>query len=84
LVPAVSNPLASFTSTAGAVGLLMLLIAGCRQDMQNQPRMFPQRRTTFFADGRSVRPQVEHTVARGQLYENEYFYTGLMNGRKRT
>jgi Cytochrome C oxidase, cbb3-type, subunit III len=66
---------------AGAAGLL-LLAAGCRQDMQNQPRMFPQRGTTLFADGRSVRPQVEHTVARGQLYEDDYFYTGLMNGKE--
>ncbi|MGC2584649.1 MAG: cytochrome c, partial [Acidobacteriaceae bacterium] len=36
----------------------------------------------LFADGRSVRPQVEHTVARGQLYEDGYFYTGLMNGKE--
>ena len=61
---------------------VLLFAAGCRQDMQNQPRMFPQRGTTLFADGRSVRPQVEHTVARGQLYEDEYFYTGLMNGKE--
>jgi Cytochrome C oxidase, cbb3-type, subunit III len=66
---------------ACAAGVLMFA-AGCRQDMQNQPRMFPQRSTTLFADGRSVRPQVEHTVARGQLYEDEYFYTGLMNGKE--
>ncbi|MFZ0272924.1 MAG: cytochrome c [Acidobacteriaceae bacterium] len=66
---------------AGSLALL-LFAAGCRQDMQNQPRMFPQRGTTLFADGRSVRPQVEHTVARGQLYENDYFYTGLMNGKE--
>jgi mono/diheme cytochrome c family protein len=59
-----------------------MLMAGCRQDMQNQPRMVPQRGTTLFADGRSVRPQVEHTVARGQLYESEYFYTGLVNGKE--
>jgi len=44
--------------------------------------MFPQRGTTMFADGRSVRPQVLHTVARGQLYESDYFYTGLMNGKE--
>ncbi len=66
---------------AGALGVL-LLAAGCRQDMQNQPRMFPQRSTPIFADGRSVRPQVEHTVARGQLYESDYFYTGLVNGKE--
>ncbi|HTW49471.1 MAG TPA: cytochrome c [Acidobacteriaceae bacterium] len=61
---------------------MLLFAAGCRQDMQNQPRMFPQRGSTMFADGRSVRPQVEHTVARGQLYETDYFYTGLMNGKE--
>jgi len=55
-------------------------MTGCRQDMQDQPKFVPQRGTTFFADGRSVRPQVEHTVARGQLREDSYFYTGLVPG----
>jgi mono/diheme cytochrome c family protein len=75
------NQASAFLKLAGALGLLALA-AGCRQDMQDQPRMFPQRSTSFFADGRSVRPQVEHTVARGQLYEDDYFYTGLMNGKE--
>ena len=61
---------------------LLMFAAGCRQDMQNQPRMFPQRGSSMFADGRSVRPQVEHTVARGQLYEDDYFYTGLISGKE--
>jgi hypothetical protein len=74
---------ASIKRACAGIGMgLLLLAAGCREDMQNQPRMFPQRGTTLFADGRSVRPQVEHTVARGQLYEDEYFYTGLMNGKE--
>src|SRR5271156_996778 len=60
----------------------LMFIAGCRQDMQDQPKMIPQRESQFFADGRSVRPQVEHTVARGQLREDEYFYTGLVNGKE--
>src|SRR5260370_20723229 len=59
-----------------------LVLAGCRQDMQDQPKFFPQRGTDFYADGRSVRPQVENTVARGQLHENGYFYTGLINGKE--
>src|SRR5216683_2361564 len=59
-----------------------LVLAGCRQDMQDQPKFFPQRGTDFYADGRSVRPQVENTVARGQLRENAYFYTGLINGKE--
>ena len=66
---------------AGAAAALMLA-AGCRQDMQNEPKMIPQRGTDFFADGRSARPQVEHTVARGQLHADEYFYTGLIDGKE--
>ncbi len=58
----------------------VLALAGCRQDMHDQPKFFPQRGTSFYADGRSVRPQVENTVARGQLHEDSYFYTGLNNG----
>jgi mono/diheme cytochrome c family protein len=50
--------------------------------MQNQPKFVPQRSTTFFTDGRSVRPQVPHTVAREQLGEDSFFYTGLMNGKE--
>lgn len=60
----------------------LLFVAGCREDMQNEPKMIPQRGTTFFADGRSARPQVEHTVARGQLDADQYFYTGLVNGKE--
>jgi hypothetical protein len=53
------------------------VLAGCRQDMQDQPKFIPQRGTDFYADGRSARPQVENTVARGQLHQDAYFYTGL-------
>ena len=48
--------------------------------MHNQPKFVPQRSTTFFADGRSARPQVENTVARGQLHSDSYFYTGVVPG----
>src|SRR5580658_739867 len=59
-----------------------LVLTGCRQDMQDEPKFFPQRGTSFYADGRSVRPQVENTVARNQLHEDGYFYTGLVNGKE--
>lgn len=65
----------------GALAAISLL-AGCRQDMHNQPKFIPQRGTDFFADGRSARPQVEHTVGRDQLREDQYFYTGLVNGKE--
>ena len=45
-----------------------LVLAGCRQDMHNQPKFIPQRGTTFFASGRSSRPQVEDTIARSQMH----------------
>lgn len=59
-----------------------LLLAGCRQDMHNQPKFYPQRGTTFYIDGRSVRPQVENTVSRSQLHANTYFYTGLVGDKE--
>ncbi len=58
------------------------LLAGCRQDMHNQPKFVPQRGTDFYADGRSARPQVENTVARSQLHQDTYFYTGMENGKE--
>jgi hypothetical protein len=58
----------------------LIFAVGCRQDMHNQPKFYPQRGTDFFADGRSARPQVAETVARGQLHEDAYFYTGLKDG----
>jgi mono/diheme cytochrome c family protein len=64
-----------------ATGLAaLLLVAGCRQDMQNQPKLIPQRGSEMFADHRGARPQVMNTVARGQLHEDSYFYTGVVQG----
>ena len=65
-----------------AAAVALMFAAGCRQDMQDQPKMIPQRESQFFADGRSARPQVLNTVARGQLHQDEYFYTGLVNGKE--
>ena len=58
----------------------LFLVAGCRQDMQNQPKLIPQRGSEMFADHRGARPQVVNTVARGQLHEDSYFYTGVIQG----
>jgi hypothetical protein len=58
----------------------LLFAAGCRQDMQNQPKLIPQRGSEMFADHRGARPQVVNTVARGQLHEDSYFYTGVVQG----
>jgi cbb3-type cytochrome c oxidase subunit III len=55
-------------------------VAACRLDMHDQPRFKPLRISDFYADKRSSRPLVQGTVARGQLHDDTYFYTGMMNG----
>jgi hypothetical protein len=52
------------------------LTTACRMDMQMQPRQNPLSRSDFYTDQRSERPPVDGTVARGQLHEDTYFYTG--------
>ncbi len=54
----------------------LFLSAGCqylRQDMADQPKNKPLSPSEFFDDGRSERPLVENTVARGSLADDELF-----------
>ncbi len=51
-------------------------LAGCRRDMQDQPKIKPFRSSSFFKDGLGSRPPVEGTVARGWLREDKELYTG--------
>jgi hypothetical protein len=59
-----------------ALLVLSPLAAGCRQDMHDQPRYKPFAQSDFFGDGRSARPLVEGTVARGQLRDDPHIHTG--------
>jgi hypothetical protein len=56
--------------------LSALALSGCdmalRQDMADQPKNRPLSPSEFFADGRSERPLVENTVARGSLENDVY------------
>jgi cytochrome c553 len=54
---------------------------GCRNDMHNQPRYKPMAATDFFGDGRSARPTIDDTVARGQLRVDQPRFTGKDNGK---
>src|SRR5687767_13626486 len=54
----------------------LLITAGCRRDMQDQPKMKPFRGTTFFADGLSGRQPIEGTVPRGFLRTDTEYFTG--------
>ncbi len=58
----------------------LLLSTACRLDMHLQPKYKGLESSTFFSDGRSARPVVEGTVARGQLRVDELLYTGKING----
>src|SRR5215204_676980 len=61
------------------VALLLVLMSGCRRDMQDQPKMKPFRGTTFFGDGLSSRQPIEGTVPRGYLRTDTEFFTGKKN-----
>ncbi|MGZ8853301.1 MAG: c-type cytochrome [Thermoanaerobaculia bacterium] len=56
-------------------------LAGCRQQMANQPRYDPYEPSDFFADGMSARPRLAGTVARGEAGVDPYFETGKINGQ---
>jgi len=56
--------------------LFAMALTGCdeaiRQDMANQPKNRPESPSDFFADGRSVRPLIANTVARGSIDNDVY------------
>jgi hypothetical protein len=64
-----SSPILAIACAAAALSFT----AGCqylRQDMADQPKNRPLSPSEFFADGRSERPLVENTVARGSIADD--------------
>lgn len=61
--------------------LAALCAASCRQDMHDAPRFEALESSAFFADGRSARPLVPGTVARGWLAEDEHLERGALDGQ---
>ena len=61
-----------------AISLLIcaLLLPACRRGMVDQQKVKPLAENTFFADERGSRLPPPHTVARGDLREDEQLYTG--------
>jgi mono/diheme cytochrome c family protein len=49
-------------------------------DMDFQQKFKAQRRNPFFADERADRPQIEGTIAVGELRDDVHFYGGKMGG----
>ena len=61
---------------AVACAACLVFAGGCeylRQDMANQPKNKALSPSPFFADGRSERPLVENTVARGSIADDALF-----------
>lgn len=56
-------------------------LSACRQDMQDQPRFKPLQRSNFFPDGRSARPILPGTIARGHLEIDTAMFRGEVNGQ---
>jgi Cytochrome C oxidase, cbb3-type, subunit III len=65
-------------SVVAIMFIAIALFSACRLDMQVQPKQNPFSRSDFYTDQRSERPPVEGTVARGQLRDDTYFYTGKL------
>ena len=61
--------------------LCVVLVAGCRSDMNDQAKYKPLAASDFFADGRASRPPVPGTIARGHLDEDMHFFTGRVDGQ---
>jgi cytochrome c553 len=61
-----------------AILILLFTAAGCRRDMFNQPKSNPLGSSDFFQNGMDSRPIPPHTVARGDLNNDEAFYTGMI------
>ena len=65
----------------GLIFVCILVLAGCRYEMSDQPRYEPFESSTLFADGASVRPRVADTVARNEPIVNDLLHSGRIDNR---
>jgi hypothetical protein len=69
----------------GATILSGLVLSGCegfRLDMHVQPKLKTLRQSDFFGDDRAARPLPAGTIARGELRDDTYYYTGMIGGKE--
>lgn len=57
------------------------VLSACRNDMHVQPKILPLRPSDFYEDGRGSRTPPPGTIARGQLRDDTYLYTGMLDGK---
>ena len=67
---------------AAALACASALLSGCDMlDMYDQPKYRTFEKCDFFLDDSSARPLVPGTIARGQLNDDEAFFTGRRGGQ---
>lgn len=60
--------------------LIFLLCAGCRRDMQSQPKYTPLALSRFYPDGRAARPTPVGAIAVDEIDDSSPAVTGAANG----
>ena len=68
--------------TWGSLALCLICLAGCQQEMANEPRYKPLAASTFFADGRASRDLVPGTMARSHESREGPLYTGRVGAEE--
>jgi mono/diheme cytochrome c family protein len=63
------------------VAASVVAAAGCQQEMANQPRYKPLVASSVFPNGAASRLPVAGTIARGQLQDDDAFFTGKVNNQ---
>jgi mono/diheme cytochrome c family protein len=59
----------------------LALLAGCHEDMWNQPKVRPFDQSSFFGNGSADRMPVPHTVDQAHFWTDEGRYTGYVGTR---
>jgi mono/diheme cytochrome c family protein len=70
----------SIGGPTGLCAVAAVVLCGCQQQMADQPSFKPLVPSEFFPDGRSARPVIAGTVARGNLRIDTAFFTGRIVG----
>jgi len=68
-------------SETAALLIAAAAAAACGRGMEHQPKVLTMQPSSFFEDGRSARPRVPGTVARGRLGADELLETGRSGGK---
>ena len=79
-IAAVERGRVAFRLVALTLTTLACCLAGCQQDMADQPRYEAFEASARFPDGMSSRSPVAGTVAREQLELDQTFFTGRQEG----